>query len=145
MEKTKVAVNVFEGGFNCAQAVVQAFAEQTGLAERTAYRIACGFGAGMGRRQLTCGAVTGGIMVLGMTYGRDLDRTDIDKEKTYQKVNEFLQEFEKRHATTECRELLGCDLTTEEGRKHFKEFHLHSTVCVKCVEDAVSILDGLLG
>jgi C_GCAxxG_C_C family probable redox protein len=99
----------------------------------------------MGRRQLTCGAVTGGIMVLGMTYGRDLDRTDIDKEKTYQKVNEFLQEFEKRHATTECRELLGCDLTTEEGRKHFKEFHLHSTVCVKCVEDAVSILDGLLG
>ncbi len=144
MERTDAAVDVFESGFNCAQAVVAPFVEKVGLAEQTAYRIACGFGAGLGRRQKTCGAVTGGIMVLGMVYGRDPDRTDIDKEKTYQKVNDFMREFEKRHATTECRELLGCDLTTEEGRKHYTESHLHSTVCVECVKDAVTILEGML-
>lgn len=145
MEKAKVAVDVFEEGFNCAQAVVAAFVAQTGVAEQTAYRIACGFGAGMGRRQETCGAVTGGIMVLGMVYGRDIGRTDIDKENTYQMVNDFMDEFEKRHATTECRVLLGCDLTTEEGKRQYTDTHLHSAVCVQCVRDAVAILDGMLG
>jgi C_GCAxxG_C_C family probable redox protein len=84
-------------------------------------------------------------MVIGMMYGRDADRTDIDKEKTYKMVIDFMHEFEERHATTECRELLGCDLTTEEGKRHFEESHLHSTVCVECVKDAVTILDSLLG
>jgi C_GCAxxG_C_C family probable redox protein len=144
MERTEVAINIFEDGFNCAQSVVAAFLEETGLPERTAYRIACGFGAGMGRRQQTCGAITGGIMVIGMKYGRDAGRTDRDKEKTYQVVVDFMHEFEKRHATTECRDLLGCDLTTVEGKKHSEASHLHSTVCVECVKDAVTILDGLL-
>ena len=144
MEKTEAALRVFENGFNCAQSVVAAFLEQTGLPEQTAYRIACGFGAGMGRRQLTCGAVTGGIMVIGMKYGKDAGRTDRDKEKTYQLVVDFMREFQGRHATTECRELLGCDLTTGEGKRHYEESHLHSTVCVECVKDAVTILDGLL-
>ena len=145
MEKTEVAVSVFEDGFNCAQAVVAAFAEQTGLAEHAAYRIACGFGAGMGRRQKTCGAVTGGIMAIGSMYGKDAGRTDIDKEKTYQLVTDFMHEFEERHGTTECRDLLGCDLATEEGKRHFEESNLHSTVCVECVKDSVTILDRLLG
>lgn len=145
MERTEVAVSVFENGFNCAQSVVAAFLEVAGLAEKAAYRIACGFGAGMGRRQLTCGAVTGGIMVIGMKYGKDADRTDNDKERTYQMVVDFMHEFEERHKTTECKELLGCDLTTVEGRRHFEESHLQSTVCVECVKDSVTILDRLLG
>ena len=83
-------------------------------------------------------------MVIGMKYGRDAGRTDRDKEKTYQVVVDFMREFQERHATTECRELLGCDLTTVEGKRNYEESHLHSTVCVECVKDAVTILDGLL-
>ena len=41
MERTEVAINIFGDGFNCAQSVVAAFLEETGLPERTAYRIAC--------------------------------------------------------------------------------------------------------
>ena len=145
MEKTEVAIDVFENGFNCAQSVVAAFVEQTGLPQQTAYRIACGFGAGMGRRQQTCGAVTGGVIVIGAKYGKDADRTDLDKEKTYQMVVDFTRAFEEKHSTTECRKLLGCDLTTVDGKRHFEESDLHSTVCVECVKDAVTILDGLLG
>ena len=144
MEKIEAALGVFEDGFNCAQSVVAAFLDQTGLPEQAAYRIACGFGAGMGRRQQTCGAVTGGVMVIGAKYGKDADRTDLDKEKTYQMVVDFIRAFEEKHSTTECRELLGCDLTTVEGKRHFEESHLHSTVCVECVKDAVTIVDGLL-
>ena len=54
---------------NCTQSVVVPFAEAAGVAEETAMRFARGFGGGM-KRGSVCGAVTGGIMVLGL-FGLD--------------------------------------------------------------------------
>lgn len=51
--------------YNCAQAVFMAFSEKAGLDENTACRIAANFGAGM-KSGGVCGAVTGGLMVLGL-------------------------------------------------------------------------------
>ncbi len=141
METGESALNIFKDGFNCAQAVLAASVNKTNLPDRTAYRIACGFGAGMGRRQKTCGAVTGGIMVIGMMHGRDESRTDEDKEKTYRIVSAFMGEFERRHRTTECRELLGCDLNTEQGRKEYHDSRLYSSVCLECIRDVTAILE----
>jgi C_GCAxxG_C_C family probable redox protein len=141
MDTSESALSIFKNGFNCAQAVLAASVEKTDLPDQVAYRIACGFGAGMGRRQKTCGAVSGGIMVIGMLYGRDGSRTDEAKEKTYSVVNAFMDEFEKRHSTTECRELLGCDLNTEEGKRKYIDSRLYSTVCLECIRDVTAILE----
>jgi C_GCAxxG_C_C family probable redox protein len=85
------------------------------LDEETALKISCGFGAGMGRAQETCGAVTGAYMVIGLKYGKD-------KEKIYSKVREFTEKFKTKYKTTNCKVLLdGCDFLTEEGQKRFKE------------------------
>ncbi len=54
---------------NCAQAVVVPFAEAAGIPDETAMRFAGGFGGGM-RRASVCGAITGGIMALGL-FGLD--------------------------------------------------------------------------
>jgi C_GCAxxG_C_C family probable redox protein len=68
--RTEIATARFLSGYNCAQAVLDAFRDETGLDEDLALKIATGLGAGMGRKQEVCGAVTGGILVLGLRHGR---------------------------------------------------------------------------
>ena len=68
MNNSKVndAVACFNNGFNCAQAIFTAYCDELGLDEETALKIACGFGAGMGRLQETCGAVSGAYLAIGL-------------------------------------------------------------------------------
>lgn len=56
--------------YNCAQAVLIPFAERAGLSAEQAYALAVHFGSGM-RSGLTCGAVTGGLMALGISGATD--------------------------------------------------------------------------
>ena len=53
--------------YNCAQAVFIPFAEKKGISAAQATAITANFGSGM-RAGLTCGAITGGLMALGL-YG----------------------------------------------------------------------------
>jgi C_GCAxxG_C_C family probable redox protein len=68
--KSEVAVAKFLAGYNCAQSVLYAYGPDLGLEAETALKVATGLGAGMGRRGEVCGALTGGILVLGLKYGR---------------------------------------------------------------------------
>ena len=70
MDHSEKALNLFDNKFNCAQSVLTAFAEELGLTEDESLRVACAFGGGMGRQQLTCGAVTGAAMALGLKFGK---------------------------------------------------------------------------
>lgn len=69
--------------YNCCQSVLIPFAQECGLSHEAANALGSNFGAGM-RRGATCGAVTGALMVLGMT-GKDpaaaKELTDAFKEK----------------------------------------------------------------
>ena len=109
-----------------------------------ALAISCGFGAGMGRLQETCGAVTGSFMVLGlynsMKHSDDHDR----KEKTYSMIREFAEEFKSIHHTLDCKALIECDLQTEEGRLDMKNRNLKETVCEKCISDSIEIIEKLI-
>ena len=58
-EKAAAAKALFMEGYNCSQAVVGAWAEDIGLDSETAYKIASGFGGGIGRMREVCGAFTG--------------------------------------------------------------------------------------
>ena len=101
------------------------------MAEDTALKIACGLGSGMARAQQVCGAVTGGILVLGLRHGRGSREDRSATELTYQKTRQLMAEFTEQHGTCVCRELLnGCDLTTEQGQKQFKENELLKKVCL---------------
>lgn len=145
MKKSETAVSVFLEGFNCSQAVLSAYAKDFNLSESSAFKIACGFGAGMGRLQETCGAVSGAIMVLGLAHGKSSKEEDNLKELTYGLVKEFNRLFIQKRKTTQCRELLGCDLNTESGRAIFRQNNLSENICAGCVRDAVELLESLLG
>ena len=97
----------------------------------------------MGRDQKTCGAVTGAIMAIGCKY---YDRSDPagSKEKAYAKTREFLESFEKRNGSSDCIDLLGVDLNTDEGKKEYREKGLSEKRCLKYVQDACDILEDIL-
>ncbi len=63
------AGQLFAAGCNCAQAVLQA---TTGNDTPEMMRLAKGFGGGIGGSKCLCGAVSGGVMALGLGGREDL-------------------------------------------------------------------------
>jgi len=143
--KGDAAVAAFSQGFNCAQSVFSSFCEDLGINRDTALKVACGFGGGMGRTEEVCGAVTGGIMVIGAKYGRVENDDRRATEVTYAKTRELMDSFAAKHGTFICRKLLNdCELTTAEGQKQFKEQDLLNKTCKPCVSSVVEILETIL-
>ena len=132
--KSEVAVEKFLSGYNCAQSILFAYGPELGLDGETALKVATGLGGGIGRRGETCGAVTGGILVLGLKYGRGGQQDRSVAEIAHQKTRELMAAFERAQGSCSCRTLLGgCDLRTPDGQQRFKEQDLHHKVCVPCV------------
>ncbi len=145
MTKSEKAVSKFIENYNCAPSVLFSFCDDLKIEKDKALKLACGFGAGMGRKEEVCGAVTGGIIVIGAKYGRGENDNRTATEETYAKTREFMDQFAGRHGTFICRKLLnGCDLTTEEGQKHFNENDLLNKTCKPCVQSAVEILESII-
>ena len=141
-DKSDMATEKFMGGYNCAQSVIYAFCEETGISEDMALKISCGLGGGMGRKQEICGAVSGGILVLGLRHGRGTNDEQLATTTTYQKTRELMSRFAERNGSYLCRKLLdGCDLSTEAGQQEFKDRDMKNRVCKVCVENAVEILE----
>lgn len=144
MNKAKNAVSCFNNGFNCSQAVFAAFSPELGVPENIAFKIGCPFGAGMGRMQETCGAVTGAFLVIGLKHGKSNPDEDHLKQLSYDLVNKFTEMFRERNKTIKCRDLIGIDISTKEGLEKARETGLFTSLCAKCVQDAVEIIEIIL-
>lgn len=142
--KEKEAIFYFNEGLNCAQSVVKSFAKEFDLNEAQALQMTSGFGAGMGRLQKTCGAVTGAFMVIGLSNSLAIQLNEQRNDETVRMIQEFEKEFRSHNKTTSCDELLQCDLKTAEGQKIFQQNNLHDKVCQKCISSAINILENIL-
>jgi C_GCAxxG_C_C family probable redox protein len=143
--RSDVAVKKFLAGYNCAQAVLYAFCDELRFDQDMALKLACGFGAGMARRQEVCGAIAGGILAIGLKHGRGEGQDRAPTEETYRKVRELMYQFESRLGTCSCRTLLmGCNLNTPEGQRYYKENDLVNKTCKRCVQTVVETLEHIL-
>lgn len=139
------AIQSFQSGMNCAQAVVTAYADRLKFDPDLAAGLSCGFGGGMGRLQQTCGALTGAFMVLGIHNSRlYTDRAEL-KNVTYTQVRKINEKFRQRQGATDCRSLLGCDLQTDEGMQYHKDTQQSKTIGEKCIAASIEILDEIVG
>lgn len=110
------ALAYFHQGFNCAQSVFAAFAQEVGLSEEQALRLSAGFGAGVGRMRGMCGAFSGLTMVAGHCKG-NLTGVPEDKEVVFSLVRELAEEFKAEFGTITCRELLHLDEGVQESAR----------------------------
>lgn len=123
VERAKELHNVEEPHYNCCQSTLLPFAEELGLDHETFYRLAAQFGSGM-RRGSVCGAVTGGLMALGL-LGADS-----------RAAAEFQRRFKEKTGAMDCAGLL--KMAKENG----EEKHPH---CDRMVATAVALVDELTG
>jgi len=144
LSKAEEAKKQFEKGFSCAPAVLSTYSEQLGLGKALALKIACGFGGGIGRMGRTCGAVTGAVMVIGLTHGQ-ADLADEESQKrTYTLVKEFVDRFTALHGSIECRELIGYNLSNSDERKLARDSGVFRNNCPSFVYDSARILEDIL-
>lgn len=143
-KNTEIAIESFKSGLNCAQSVLTTYAPELNIDNKLAKDIASGFGGGMGKLQLTCGAVTGSFMVLSQYNSRIYLDDKKSKEKTNFMIQKFSDNFISIHGTMDCSSLLNCDLKTEEGQNYARENNLYEKVCEKCVSDSIDIIEELI-
>lgn len=125
-----------------------AVAEQMGVDYQTAVKLSCGFGGGMFLGSV-CGAVTGGIMAIGLKHGGAGMQPSI---RTAKVVREFADRFKEQHRSINCPDLIGVDLSKIDvgnpealnaGYKAAQDKHAFA-VCPGLVRDAATIVTELL-
>ena len=145
-EKSNLAKCYFEEGYNCAQAVLLAFGEETGLAPDQAARLTSTFGGGMGRLREVCGAVSAMFMVEGLLRGYDDPKAKEEKADVYARVQALAASFKDKNHSIICRDLIQDTQTTpgivpEERTKEYYE----RRPCGCYVADAAYIIAEALG
>ena len=134
MSRVEKSEALFLDGCNCAQAVFAAFADEFGLDEALAKRLACGLGGGVGRMREVCGAVSAAAMVIGMRLGPD-------KMKAYPVIQDFCAKFKAEAGSIVCRDLLeGTGATTGGAPEARTPEYYRKRPCVELVKLAVSLI-----
>ncbi len=106
-ELVNQAVDNFMQGYGCCQSVVAAFAPLYGMDDATAKRVSAGFGGGMGRLRMTCGAASALVMLAGMDRGQTEGSDNGGKSECYRVVQQLLGKFREQNGSLVCAEILG--------------------------------------
>jgi len=129
-----LSLSYFRNGLYCSEAILRAFNEvyQLGFPE-TFYKISTAFGAGLGEAKCICGSVAGGVMVLSLIAGRNINNES--ERLAFTLTHELHNHFKAKH------DALCCRVLTRNVLWHSAE---HKIQCEKYVIDAAQITDGLI-
>ncbi len=139
------AAELFLKGYNCAQSVVGAFADELDMDFETLMKLSSSFGGGVGGLREVCGAVSGMAMVLGLLKGYSSPDDYDEKKEHYAAIQYLAQDFKNQHETIICRELLNSikkplsAVPQERTPRYYKE-----RPCATFVYTAAEILDKYL-
>ena len=102
-------------------------------------KIAAAFGGGIGRCGSVCGALTGGVMAIGIKYGTN-DPSAEKRLRAYELARRAYRRFEKRHGSVLCRELIGYDLSDPEELEKARNAEVFEEKCTGFIRATVEIL-----
>ena len=143
MDHSTYAGELFLGGYNCAQALMVAFSDVTGLEKDFAAKVSSSFGGGMGRMREVCGAVSGMLMVVSLLYGYDTPGDDTGKRELYHLVQSLSGEFKEEIGSIVCREILKNPPSDPNPTPRTAEFY-KTRPCARMVMTAARILDDYI-
>jgi len=144
-KKIEKARDLFLNGWNCAQAVAGAFAEEMGMDEKAVLTLSSGFGGGMGGTRNVCGAVSGMSMVASQVLG-SYDADDLEAKKyLYATIQRMAAAFTQQHETLICAELLSRNgvLAKSEPSERTPEYY-RTRPCARYVEACAGIAADML-
>lgn len=141
MSHRDLAITYFKQGFNCAQSVVMAFGDVTGLSEGESARLASSFGGGLGRMREVCGTVSGMAIVVGILYGYDDPKAPGAVQAHYALVQKLAGKFREANGSIVCRELLGDKSAIRTAPDPRTAEYYKKRPCVELVGMAADILD----
>ena len=143
MKHGEKAVELFVEGYNCAQAVLLAFSDVTGLDDSFAAKMISSFGGGIGRLREVCGAVSGMAAVAGILYGYDSPTDDTAKMKHYELVQQLAAAFRQQAGSIICRELLENPSSDPAPSPRTAQYYAERP-CARLVYLAASVLDDYI-
>ena len=146
LSRSERARELFEQGANCAQAVAGAFADVVGMKEEELFKLASGFGGGVGRMREVCGAVSGMVLIMNMLYGNDDISDKNAKDAHYARVQSVIKKFEAETSSIICRTLLKLaeDADTPPVSEARTKEYYQKRPCAALVELAAQILEAEL-
>ena len=133
MDHVARAVEINRSGYNCAQSVLCAFSDLTGLSESDSLRLAAGLGGGL-RSGEVCGAVSGAVLVLGAVYPFTDSADKAAKFRIADLAKEFCARFREKYGVVTCRELL--ERTAGEEKRY--------RYCIDYVRDCAELLEQMM-
>lgn len=131
---------LFGNGYNCCQSVVGAFSEYFKVDRNVLLKMASGFGAGIARRRNICGALTGGIMILGLGYSGGVSENSDSKELSYEKASKLIDSFRKKFGYANCSQLLGLPFDSSLGTTTNVTSGLFRNTCPDFVDFVIDYL-----
>ena len=140
MKTSQLALEIFDTGLSCAEAVAIAGMKRLGRQSDLVPRIATGFGGGLSRTKSICGALTGGVLVLSAAFGRD--KLGDDREVLLAKTQALVGGFRASFGSDNCFELTGLDFGEPDAMRAYRE-RVHAR-CRRYVEWVADRLDELL-
>ena len=140
-ERMRRAEELFMQGFNCSQSVAAAFADVYGYTEEQMLRVSAGFGAGIGRLRLSCGAFNAMALLVGLDCGSVTPGDREGKSYNYKVVQQLAERFREEHGSLICSELLrlkkGAPLTYEASERTAEYYKTRP--CVRQIISAARI------
>jgi len=138
------ALNLFAKGFNCSQSVSSVFAEKLNIDKETIIKAAGGFGGGIGSSGNMCGAVTGGIIAIGLKYSSVNSEDTEAKKHVRELAKDFMKSFAGQFGSVDCKQILGYDFSKPEEFEYVHNNNVTRQVCPKFIKFAVQELDKIL-
>lgn len=111
------ATALHDKGFNCAQCVLCACDQYTGLDKDTALAISAGFGGGVRCGEI-CGAISGCVMAIGMAYPFVDDVDDAAKSRIAELTIKCTGSFKEKFGCVRCVELKRAGISCNELIQH---------------------------
>jgi C_GCAxxG_C_C family probable redox protein len=125
-----------------SQALIAAYGDLFGISQETALKIACGFSGGIGLTGEVCGMVTAAIMLIGLKNGpKDMNRGE-PYESTVELAKQFTKDYQARHQSVVCRELIKYDISTAEKYAKAHEIEGMWDICGKGLKTCVDLLEN---
>ena len=143
MDHREKAAELFLQGYNCAQAMMVAYCDVTGLTPEFAAKLSSSFGAGMGRMREVCGAVSGMLMVAGVLYGYDDPKATKEKRELYAQVQAMAGQFREELGSIVCRDLLKNPPSDPNPTPRTEQFY-KDRPCARMVATAARIMDEFI-